>query len=122
MPFILIARIKAKEGKENDYFHLAKNTDEAVRESGSGMIHRAFDTDTENPLCFAWSELYQNDAVFLARLNNRPVAEYLTLHAELAEDFSVEVCGTVGNELGEEMISTGLPIKIYETKCGYSRL
>jgi quinol monooxygenase YgiN len=121
-PFILIARIKVKEGKENDYLQLAKNTDEAVRESEPGMIHHTFDADPENPLCFVWSELYQNDAAFFAHLNNPPVAEYLTQHAELADSFSVEVYGTVGKECREAMISTGLPIKIYETKCGYSRL
>jgi autoinducer 2-degrading protein len=49
-PFILIARIKVKEGKENDYLQLAKNTDEAVRQSEPGMIHHTFDADPENPL------------------------------------------------------------------------
>ena len=66
--------LRSKKVKENDYLQLAKNTDEAVRESEPGMVHHTFDADPENPLCFVWSELYQNDAEFFAHLNNAPLA------------------------------------------------
>jgi len=50
------------------------------------------------------------------------VGEYLAKHGELADSFTVEVYGTVGDECREAMVSTGLPLKIFETKLGYSRV
>jgi len=121
-PFILIARIKVKEGKVEDYLKLAKITDQAVKESEPGMIHHTFDADPSHPLQFVWSELYENDAAFFAHLNNPPVSDYLSKHAALADSFSVEVYGTVGKECREAMLSIGIPVQIFETKCGYSRV
>ena len=121
-PFILIARIKVKPGKVAEYLQLATKTDAAVEASEKGMLHHTFDQDPENPLCFVWSEVYKNDDAFLAHLANPSVGEYLQGHAELGDDFTVEVYGTVGEECKEAMIATGLPIKIFESKCGYSRV
>ena len=121
-PFILIARIKVKPGKVAEYLQLATKTDAAVEASEQGMLHHTFDQDPENPLCFVWSEVYKNDDAFLAHLANPSVGEYLQGHAELGDDFTVEVYGTVGEECKEAMIATGLPIKIFESKCGYSRV
>ena len=47
---------------------------------------------------------------------------YLQKHAELGDGFSVEVYGTVGDECRQLMESFGLPLKIFETKLGYSRV
>ena len=65
----------------------------------------------ENPLCFVWSEVYKNDESFLAHLANPPVDEYLQGHAELGDDFTVEVYGTVGEKCKAAMGETGLPLK-----------
>ena len=46
------------------------------------------------------------------------VSEYL----ELADDFTVEVYGTVGDKCLEVMKGTGVPFKVFQTKLGYSRL
>ena len=62
------------------------------------MIHHTFDQDPENPLCFVWSEVYKDDEAFLAHLANPPVGEYLQGHAELGDNFTVEVYGTVGDK------------------------
>lgn len=121
-PFILIARIKVKPGKVDEYLELAKATDLAVHASEPGMLHHTFDQDPENSLCFTWSEVYKNDAAFLLHLSNPPVGEYLAKHAEIGDSFSVEVYGTVGVECRNAMVATGLPLKIYESKCGYSRV
>ena len=121
-PFILIARIQVKPGNVEDYLELAAKTDAAVEASEPGMLHHTFDQDPENPLCFTWSEVYKNDEAFLAHLANPPVGEYLEEHAKLGDGFTVEVYGTVGDKCKAVMQGIGLPLKIFETKCGYSRV
>ena len=57
-----------------------------------------------------------------AHVSNPPVQEYLQKDVELGDGFSVEVSGTVGDECRQLMKSFGLPLKIFETKLGYSRV
>ena len=121
-PFILLARIQVKPDKVEEYLELAAKTDAAVEASEPGMLHHTFDQDPENQLCFVWSEVYKNDDAFLAHLENPPVGEYLQGHAELGDNFTVEVYGTVGDKCKAVMKATGLPFKIFESKCGYSRV
>ena len=121
-PFILIARVEVKDGKVEEYLALANATDEAVKASEPGMLHHTFDLDPKNPRIFVWSEVYQDDAAFLNHLNNPPVSEYLEKHAKIADSLTIEVYGTVGDECKAAMLSTGLPLTIFETQCGYSRL
>ena len=47
---------------------------------------------------------------------------YLQQHAELGDGFSIEVYGTVGDDCSTLMESFGLPLKIFETRLGYSRV
>ena len=49
-PFILIARIKVKPGKVQEYLELATKTDAAVEASEPGMLHHTFDQDPEDSL------------------------------------------------------------------------
>ena len=121
-PFILIARITVKPGKVQEYLELATKTDAAVKASEPGMLHHTFDQDPVNPLCFTWSEVYKNDGSFLEHLANPLVGEYLQGHAQLGDGFTVEVYGTVGSQCKAALESTGLPVKIFETMCGYSRV
>ena len=121
-PFILLARIQVKPDKVQEYLLLAAKTDKAVEDSEPGMIHHTFDQDPEDPLCFVWSEVYKNDEAFLAHLANPTVGEYLQGHAELGDNFTVEVYGTVGDKCKAAMEATGLPLKIFESKLGYSRV
>ena len=121
-PFILLARIQVKPDKVQEYLLLAAKTDKAVEDSEPGMLHHTFDQDPGNPLCFVWSEVYKNDEAFLSHLSNPPVGEYLQGHAELGDNFTVEVYGTVGDKCKDAMESTGLPLKIFESKLGYSRV
>ena len=97
-PFILIARIQIKPDKVQDYLLLAAKTDTAVEVSEPGMLHHTFDQDPENPLNFVWSEVYKNDEAFIAHLANPAVGEYLQEHPKIADDFTVEVYGTVGHK------------------------
>ena len=83
---------------------------------------RDADQDPDDPQAFVWSEVYANDAAFASHVSNPPVQEYLQKHAELGDGFSIEVYGTVGNECRTLMESFGLPLKIFESKLGYSRV
>ena len=121
-PFMLLARIHVKPGCVDQYLELDRITDEAVRASEPGMIHHTFDQDPDDPQAFVWSEVYANDEAFSDHVSNPPVQEYLQKHAELGDGFSVEVYGTVGDDCRQLMESFGLPLKIFETKLGYSRV
>ena len=121
-PFMLLARIHVKPGCVDQYLELARVTDEAVQASEPGMIHHTFDQDPDDPKAFVSSELYSNDDPFSAHVSNPPVQEYLQKHAELGDGFSVEVYGTVGDECRKLMESFGLPLKLFSTKLGYSRV
>ena len=121
-PFILLARIQVKPGCVNEYLELARITDAAVQKSEPGMIHHTFDQDPDDPQAFVWSEVYANDEAFKAHVSNAPVQEYLQKHAEISAGFSIEVYGTVGEECRQLMESFGLPLKIFNSKLGYSRV
>ncbi len=120
-PFLLLARIHVKPGCVDAYLELARQTDAAVQSSEPGMLHHTFDQDPSDPQSFVWSEAYANDEAFAAHVSNPPVQHYLQQHAELGDGFSIEVYGTVGSECRELMQSFGLPLKIFESKLGYSR-
>ena len=121
-PFMLLARIHVKPGCVDQYLELARITDAAVQSSEPGMLHHTFDQDPENPQAFVWSEVYANDDAFAAHVANPPVQEYLRKHSELGDGFSIEVYGTVGDDCKKLMESFGLPLKIYTSKLGYSRV
>ena len=121
-PFLLLARIHVKPGCVNQYLELARMTDMAVQSSEPGMLHHTFDQDPEDPQAFVWSEVYANDEAFASHVSNPPVQEYLQKHAELGDGFSIEVYGTVGDACIKLMESFGLPLKIYPSKLGYSRV
>ena len=122
-PFMLIARLKVKEGKVNEYFEIADKTDKAVEASEPGMLHHTFDQDPEETLSFVWSEVFKNDDAFLAHLVNPPVGDYLEAHSELIDgDVAIEFYGTVGDKVIEAMNGSGLPFKVFKTQLGYSRI
>ncbi|QNI76177.1 putative quinol monooxygenase [Synechococcus sp. MVIR-18-1] len=121
-PFMLLARIHVKADCLDQYLELARITDVAVQSSEPGMLHHTFDQDPQDPQAFVWSEVYANDEAFAAHVSNPPVQEYLQKHAELGDGFSIEVYGTVGDDCRKLMESFGLPLKIHESKLGYSRV
>ena len=86
------------------------------------MLHHTFDQDPESPLCFTQSEFYKNNDAFLVHLANPPVGEYLQDHAGLGYGFTIEVYGAVGTKCKAAMGATDLLLKIFESKCGYSKV
>jgi len=55
-------------------------------------------------------------------LDNPAIGVYLQEHPKLADDFKVEVYGTVGDKCLEVMKGTVVPFKVFQSKLGYSRL
>ena len=120
-PFLLLARIHVKPGCVDQYLEIAQAADAAVKASEPGMIHHTFDRDPEDPQAFVWSGSMPTMMLFV-RMCPILVQHYLQQHAELGDGFSVEVYGTVVDDCRSLMESLGLPLKIFETALGYSRV
>lgn len=54
-PFVLIARVKVKTGKVEEYFKIAKEADDAVEKTEPGMLFHNFDADPTDELKFTWT-------------------------------------------------------------------
>ena len=90
-PFILIARIRVKEGKIEEYLKIAKEADDAVNASEPDMLIHTFDQDPTDPLEFTWSEVYRTSEAMVNHINNPPVIAYVEKHQEIADKFEIEV-------------------------------
>ena len=122
-PFMLLAKLKVKEDKVDEYLEIADKTDKAVEAEEPDMLHHTFDQDPVDPLRFVWSEVYKNDEALLAHLANPALAAYLEAHAGLCDGaLTVEIFGTVGDKVIEAMKGTGVPFKVFKTQLGYSRV
>ena len=71
-PFILIARIRVKEGKVDEYLKIAKEADDAVNASEPDMLIHTFDQDPSDPLEFTWSEVYRTSEAMICLLYTSP--------------------------------------------------
>ena len=119
-PFILVARVKVKEGCRDEYLDLALKTDKLVQDTEPGMLHHTFDVDPEDDRLFCWSEMYLNDAAFFAHLANPAAVDYLEKHEAMSEVFTLEVYGSIGDELAEKL--SAFSPKIHKTCFGFTRL
>ena len=125
-PFVLIARVKVKLGKVEEYFKIAKEADEAVKKTEPGMLFHNFDADPTDELKFTWTEIYKNDAALIFHINNPPVGKYVEKHFELADSFEIEIYGKLAIEtiefLSDAWGSANIPFKHFKTtNVGYYR-
>ena len=121
-PFILIARIRVKEGKVEEYLKIAKEADDAVNESEPDMLIHTFDQDPTDPLEFTWSEVYRNSEAMVHHLNNPPVQAYVEKHQEIADRFEIEVYGNITEETIKAIEDTNVPFRHFKTtEVGYIR-
>ena len=121
-PFILIARIRVKEGKVEEYFKIAKEADDAVNVSEPDMLIHTFDQDPTDPLEFTWSEVYRNSEAMVHHLNNPPVQDYVKKHNEIADKFEIEVYGNITEETIKAIENTNISFKHFKTtEVGYIR-
>jgi quinol monooxygenase YgiN len=121
-PFILIARIRVKEGKVEEYLKLAKEADDAVNASEPDMLIHTFDQDPTDPLEFAWSEVYRTSEAMVHHINNPLVVLYVEKHQEIADKFEIEVYGNITDETIKAIDGLNVPFKHFKTtKVGYIR-
>ena len=121
-PFILIARIRVKEGKIEEYLKIAKEADDAVNASEPDMLIHTFDQDPTDPLEFTWSEVYRTSEAMVHHINNPPVVSYVEKHQEIADKFEIEVYGNITDETINAIKALNVPFKHFKTTDdGYIR-
>jgi quinol monooxygenase YgiN len=121
-PFILIARIRVKDGKINDYLKIANEVDNSVKNSEPDMLIHTFDQDPHDQNEFTWTEVYRNSSAMIKHINNPPVKLYVLKHEELAEKFEIEVYGNLTQETIETINNLNVPFKHFKTtSVGYFR-
>ena len=121
-PFILIARIRVKDGKINDYLKIASEVDNSVKNSEPDMLIHTFDQDPNDKNEFTWTEVYRNSRAMIKHINNPAVKSYVLKHEELAEKFEIEVYGNLTQETIEAINNLNVPFKHFKTtSVGYFR-
>ena len=121
-PFILIARIRVKEGKVEEYLKIAKEADDAVNASEPDMLIHTFDQDPTDQLEFTWSEVYRTSEAMVHHINNPPVVSYVEKHQEIADKFEIEVYGNITDETINAIKALNVPFKHFKTTdVGYIR-
>ncbi len=114
-PFVLLAHVHVKPDCLDQYLKVAATVDKAVEDSEPGMLFHNFDADPDDPFAFTWTEVYQNDAALLAHLRNPPVGDYLKAHAELGDEFTVEIYGHLAQTTIEAIDGIDIPWKHHRT-------
>jgi len=121
-PFILIARIRVKDGKINDYLKIASEVDNSVKNTEPDMLIHTFDQDPNDQNEFTWTEVYRNSSAMIKHINNPAVKSYVLKHGELAEKFEIEVYGNLTQETIEAINNLNVPFKHFKTtSVGYFR-
>ena len=82
-PFVIIARVQVKDGKQEEYMKLGKEIDDIVNETEPGMLFHDLNTDPDDPLALTWTEILKDSASFVFHLNNPHVVEGLKKQEEL---------------------------------------
>ncbi|MDA9175869.1 antibiotic biosynthesis monooxygenase [Alphaproteobacteria bacterium] len=121
-PFVLLARVTVKPGKLENYMAISAAVDQAVEASEPGMLLHNFDQDPSDPHKLVWTEVYGRSDDFLFHADNPPVTEYVEKHADLADDFTIEIYGTVSQAVIDKINDLGVPLQYFQTSAvGYVR-
>ena len=118
-PFVLLASLRVKPDRLEEYLELAKKTDTAVKESEPGMLLHTFDADPSDPCAFTWTEVYENDAALIAHLNNPKLDEYLKGHEEMGDGLEVEIYGALTEDTIQFLNDSGIPWTHHSTRFGF---
>ena len=118
-PFVLLASLRVKPDRLEEYLELAEKTDTAVKESEPGMLLHTFDADPSDPCAFTWTEVYENDAALIAHLNNPKLDEYLKGHEEMGDGLEVEIYGALAEDTIQFLNDSGIPWTHHSTRFGF---
>ena len=118
-PFVLLASLRVKPDRLEEYLELAKKTDTAVKESEPGMLLHTFDADPSDPCAFTWTEVSENDAALIAHLKNPKLDEYLKGHEEMGDGLEVQIYGALAEGTIKFLNDSGMPWKHHCTRFGF---
>ena len=118
-PFVLLASLRVKPDRLEEYLELAEKTDTAVKESEPGMLLHTFDADPSDPCAFTWTEVYENDAALIAHLNNPKLAVYLKCHEVMGGGLEVEIYGALAEDTIKFLNDSGIQWKHHCTRFGF---
>ena len=119
-----------REGRGGDGDEVARQwtaseagaVDAAVEASETGMLLHNFDQDPSDPHKLVWTEVYGQSEDFLFHADNPPVLDYVEKHAALADDFTIEIYGTVSQAVIDKINALEVPLQYFQTSpVGYFR-
>ena len=121
MPFVLIAKLRVRADKLEEYLSLAQNTDDSVRRSEPGMLLHTFDVSPDDPCAFTWTEVYLDDAALIAHFNNPELQPYLDGHKLFGVgDIFVTIYGVLASETIEFLNNSGVPWAHHISRAGFA--
>ena len=99
---------------------IASEVDNAVKHTEPRVLFHNFDADPTDPLSFTWTKIYKDSGSLISHVSYPRVQEYVRKHTELGDDFSVEICRNVSEEVINSINALSLPLKHFKTtRVGY---
>ncbi len=121
-PFLIIARVKVKDGKQKEYIELGKEIDDIVNETEPGMLFHDLNCDSKDSCSFTWTEILKDSPSFVFHLNSPLVKETIKKLVNLIDEWSIEIYGNVSKEVIEKVEELEVPFNYFKnTGVNYVR-
>ena len=114
-PFLIIARVKVKDGKQKEYIELGKEIDDIVNETDPGMLFHDLNCDSKDSCSFTWTEILKDSSSFVFHLNSPFVKETIKKQVNLIDEWSIEIYGNVSKEVIEKVEELEVPFNYFKT-------
>ena len=114
-PFLIIARVKVKDGKQKEYIELGKEIDDIVNETEPGMLFHDLNCDSKDSCSFTWTEILKDSSSFVFHLDSPFVKETIKKQVNLIDEWSIEIYGNVSKEVIEKVEELEVPFNYFKT-------
>ena len=114
-PFLIIARVKVKDGKQKEYIELGKEIDDIVNETEPGMLFHDLNCDSKASCSFTWTEILKDSSSFVFHLDSPFVKETIKKQVNLIDEWSIEIYGNVSKEVIEKVEELEVPFNYFKT-------
>ena len=108
-------KIIMKEGMVDEYSEIAEAVDKSADETEEVMLFHNFDDDPYYQRKFVSTAVYRESDDFLFRGDNSLVQEDVEKHRKLAMHFSIEIYGSLSDEVIQKTNSLEFPLKRFAT-------
>ncbi len=61
-----------------------------------------------------WAKIYKDSGFFISHENNPPIKEYASKHAELGDEFTIEIHGNASEEVIDNINELGLTLQHFK--------